>query len=57
MLKGNWPELKAKLKIRFPGLTTDDIMDDEDANAIVLDRLRGHLKKTSQEITHILNRI
>ena len=57
MLKGNWPALKAKLKISFPDLTTDDILEGEDTHAIVLDRLRGQLKKTNQEITRILNRI
>lgn len=56
-LRGNWPELKAKLKIRFPGLSTDDIEESEDAKAIVLDRLSSQLKKTNQEITRILNRI
>jgi hypothetical protein len=55
-LRDSWPQLKAKLKIRFPGVVTDDIEDTEDAKAIVLDRLRSQLDKTSQEIVRILNR-
>jgi hypothetical protein len=55
-LKGDWPDLKKKLQIRFPGLVTDDLEDRDDAKAIVLDRLGSQLQKTRQEITRILNR-
>jgi hypothetical protein len=55
-LRGSWPELKAKLKVTFPGLATDDIEEGEGAKAIVLDRLRNQFKKTTQELTRILNR-
>lgn len=55
-IRGTWPELKAKLRWMFPTLNTDDIRDEDDGKAIVLDRLRALLEKTAQEITRILNR-
>lgn len=53
--RGNWNEVKGKLKQRFAQLTDDDLLYMEGKEEELLGRLQQRLGKTRAEIEDILN--
>lgn len=53
-IKGNWNELKGKLKQRFAALTDDDLMFTEGKEDELYGRLQSKLGKTKEELHKIL---
>ena len=49
-IKGNWNELKGKLKQKYAMLTDDDLMFEEGKDDELLGRLQKKLGKTKEEI-------
>lgn len=49
-LKGNWNELKGKLKQKYADLTDDDLMYTEGKEDELYGRLQQRLGKTREEI-------
>jgi len=49
-LKGNWNELKGKLKKSYADLTDDDLLYDEGREDELYGRLQQKLGKTKEEI-------
>ena len=49
-IKGNWNEIKGKLKQKYAQLTDDDLMFAEGKEDELLGRLQQRLGKTSEEI-------
>ncbi len=49
-LKGNWDELKGKLKQKFATLTDDDLLFAEGKKDEMIGRLQTKLGKTKEEI-------
>ena len=49
-LKGNWNELKGKLKMKYANLTDDDLVYTEGREDELLGRLQQKLGKTKEEI-------
>lgn len=54
-MKGNWNELKGKMKQNYAQLTEDDLMYEEGKEDELLGRLQNKLGKTKQEITNWIN--
>lgn len=55
-VKGNWNELKGKLKQQFAQLTDDDLMYDEGRKDEMLGKLQKKLGKTKEELNKIMSR-
>jgi uncharacterized protein YjbJ (UPF0337 family) len=53
-LKGNWNEIKGKLKQKFAVLTDSDLLFLEGKQEELLGRLQTKLGKTSEEIKKII---
>ena len=53
-LKGNWNELKGKVKQAHGDLTDDDLRYEEGKDDELLGRLQQKLGKTREEIVHWL---
>jgi uncharacterized protein YjbJ (UPF0337 family) len=53
--KGNWNELKGKLKQKFATLTDNDLMYDEGKRDELLGKLQIKLGKTKEELNDILS--
>lgn len=53
-LKGNWNEMKGKLKQRFGELTEDDLSVGEGKQDELIGRLQQKLGKTKDEVLKIL---
>jgi len=53
-LKGNWIELKGKLKQRFAVLTDDDLLFAEGKKEEMLGKLQAKLGKTKEELHNII---
>jgi uncharacterized protein YjbJ (UPF0337 family) len=53
-LRGNWNELKGKLKQRYAELTDDDLAYEEGREDELLGRLQQKLGKTEDEIRNTL---
>jgi len=53
-LKGNWNELKGKLKEQFATLTDDDLMFEEGKKEEMLGKLQTKLGKTKEELNKII---
>jgi uncharacterized protein YjbJ (UPF0337 family) len=49
-IKGNWNEMKGKLKQKFAGLTDDDLTFVEGKEDEMLGRLQQRLGKSEEEI-------
>jgi len=49
-LKGNWNELKGKLKISYADLTDDDLLYEEGREDELYGRLQQRLGKTKEEV-------
>lgn len=56
-LKGNWNEIKRRLKQKFALLTESDVLFTEGKQDEMLDRLQGKLGKTKEEIRKIISEI
>lgn len=55
--KGNWNELKGKLKQKFADLTDDDLLYDEGKEDELYGRLQKKLGKSREEIDKLLNEL
>lgn len=53
--KGNWNELKGKLKQQFASLTDNDVLYEEGKKDELLGRLQIKLGKTKEEIQKLIN--
>ncbi len=56
-LKGNWNELKGKLKTKFAALTDDDLMFAEGKKEEMLGKLQIKLGKTKEELHKMLDEL
>ena len=56
-LKGNWEELKGKLKQKFANLTDDDLMFAEGKEEEMLGRVQTRLGKTNEELRRIISEL
>jgi uncharacterized protein YjbJ (UPF0337 family) len=54
-IKGNWNELKGKLKQKFGDLTDDDLMFAEGKEDEMYGKLQQKLGKTKEELHKILS--
>jgi len=54
-IKGNWNELKGKLKKKYAVLTDNDLMYDEGNEDELLGRLQTKLGKTKDEVRRIIS--
>jgi len=57
VLKGNWNELKGKLKQKFANLTDDDLTFAEGKEEELYGRLQTKLGKTNEEIRRIISEL
>jgi uncharacterized protein YjbJ (UPF0337 family) len=53
-LKGNWNELKGKLKKKYADLTDDDLLYDEGKEDEMIGRLQKKLGKSRDEVRRII---
>lgn len=56
-LKGNWNEIKGKLKQEFASLTDDDLLFTEGKKDELIGRLQQKLGKTKDEIRQLIGEI
>lgn len=56
-LKGNWKEIKGKLKQQFASLTDDDLLFTEGKKDELIGRLQQKLGKTKDEIHKLIGEI
>lgn len=56
-LKGNWEELKGKLKQKYADLTDDDLMYEEGQREEMMGKLQKKLGKTQEEMADAINNI
>jgi uncharacterized protein YjbJ (UPF0337 family) len=54
-VKGNWNEMKGKLKQKFADLTDDDVLYEKGKEDELYGRLQKRLGKTRAEVDSILN--
>jgi uncharacterized protein YjbJ (UPF0337 family) len=54
-IKGNWNELKGKLKQKFAELTEDDLLCDEGKEDEMWGKLQQKLGKTEKEIKSLFD--
>lgn len=53
-IKGNWNELKGKLKQKYANLTDDDLLFVEGKEEELLGRLEKRLAKTKEELSDVI---
>ncbi|HBG71595.1 MAG: general stress protein CsbD [Bacteroidetes bacterium GWF2_43_63] len=53
-LKGNWNEIKGKLKMKFATLTDNDLLFEKGKKDEMLGRLQIKLGKSSEELKKII---
>jgi uncharacterized protein YjbJ (UPF0337 family) len=56
-LKGNWTELKGKLKMKYAVLTDNDLMFEEAKKEEMYGRIQVKLGKTKEELLKIIESI
>jgi uncharacterized protein YjbJ (UPF0337 family) len=56
-VKGNWNELKGKLKQKFATLTDNDLMFAEGKKDEMLGRLQTKLGKTKEELEKVISEL
>lgn len=56
-LKGNWTELKSKLKMKYAVLTDNDLMFEEAKKEEMYGRIQAKLGKTKEELFKIIESI
>jgi len=54
-IKGNWNELKGKLKQKYAELTDDDLLYEEGKEDVMWGKLQQKLGKTEKEIKSLLD--
>jgi uncharacterized protein YjbJ (UPF0337 family) len=54
VIKGNWNELKGKLKQKYVNLTDDDLMFSEGREDEMLGRLQKKLGKSKDEVRRLI---
>lgn len=54
VIKGNWNEMKGKLKKAYGELTDDDLMFEEGKEDVMLGKIQQKLGKTEDEFNKIL---
>ena len=54
-IKGNWNQLKGKLKQKYADLTDDDLMFTEGKEDELLGRLQEKTGKTKEEISNMID--
>ena len=54
-LKGNWNELKGKLKQQYADLTDDDLLYEEGKEDEIYGKLQQKLGKTKEEVQQIIS--
>lgn len=54
-IKGNWNELKGKLKQKFDTLTDNDLMYDEGKRDEMMGKIQTKLGKTKEEIEKLIS--
>jgi uncharacterized protein YjbJ (UPF0337 family) len=57
VVKGNWNELKGKLKQKFADLTDDDLMYEEGKEDEMLGKLQIKLGKSKEELRKIISEL
>jgi uncharacterized protein YjbJ (UPF0337 family) len=57
VVKGNWNELKGKLKQKFADLTDDDLMYAEGKEDELLGKLQIKLGKSKEELRKIISEL
>jgi len=53
-LKGNWNEIKGKLKMKFASLTDNDLLFEKGKKDEMIGRLQVKLGKSSEELKKII---
>ena len=56
-IKGNWDELKGKLKQKYAKLTDDDLLFAEGKENELLGRLEKKLGQTKEEIRNVIEKL
>ena len=56
-IKGNWNELKGKLKKKYANLTDNDLMFEDGKEDELLGRLQKRLGKTKSELKEIFDEL
>ncbi len=56
-IKGNWNELKGKLKKKYANLTDDDLLFTEGQENELLGRLQKKLGQTKEELRDAINEL
>lgn len=56
-IKGNWNEMKGKLKQKFGDLTDDDVMYEKGKEDELYGRLQKRLGKSREEVDRVLNEL
>jgi uncharacterized protein YjbJ (UPF0337 family) len=56
-IKGNWNEIKGKLKQKFAVLTDDDLLFANGKHEVMLGKLQIRLGKTKEEIQRIISEL
>ncbi|MCB0610415.1 MAG: CsbD family protein [Lewinellaceae bacterium] len=54
-IKGNWKQIKGKLKTEYAQLTNDDLLYEEGKEDQLIGRLQERLGKTKDEIKAIID--
>ncbi len=57
VIKGNWNEIKGRLKQKYANLTDDDLLFTEGKEDELLGRLQKKLGKSNQEVRDLLGKI
>ncbi len=57
LIKGNWNELKGKLKQQYAELTDDDLLFAEGKEEELLGRIQKKLGKTKDEIRDLIQKL
>ena len=57
MIKGNWNELKGKLKQKFAALTDDDLLYINGKEDELIGRIQHKIGKTKSELLDIISRL
>lgn len=55
IFKGNWNELKGKLKQKYSSLTDDDLLYEEGKEDEILGRIQQKIGKSNEEIRAMLS--
>ena len=55
VVKGNWEELKGKLKQKFANLTDNDLMFSEGKEEEMLGKVQTRLGKTNEEVRKMMS--